>query len=199
MVDLSGRKALVTGSVQGIGLAVVEALAGVFQRIGLALDSEPVLPFDRMRQFVGALSQAFTTGASPTGRAPGRNRRVKKSSQLVKPKWSAPGSQTKLSMKYCRGSSVLSGAMALNAALLNQPPCPSLRTSTESEEPRKRAHSPSTTSRCRFTSLRKKAEKPPAVHIDQSRVALIGKPTRPVSLSSGACVMIRFSTASITR
>jgi NAD(P)-dependent dehydrogenase (short-subunit alcohol dehydrogenase family) len=35
MIDLSGRTALVTGSVQGIGLAIAEALAGAGARIAL--------------------------------------------------------------------------------------------------------------------------------------------------------------------
>ena len=35
MTDLSGKRALVTGSVQGIGLAIAKALAGSGARIGL--------------------------------------------------------------------------------------------------------------------------------------------------------------------
>ena len=43
MIDLTGKTALVTGSVQGIGLAVAEALAGAGARIavhGLASEAE---------------------------------------------------------------------------------------------------------------------------------------------------------------
>lgn len=52
MTDLAGRRALVTGSVQGIGLAIAEALAGAGARIavhGLATAEEADAACDRLR------------------------------------------------------------------------------------------------------------------------------------------------------
>ena len=129
-----------------------------------------------------ALPTTSPSSASSTGRAPGRRRRVKKSSQLVKPQCGWPGSQTKVRSK---------SPISRRASSQNQPRGDSsVRYLQDAGEAKNFPQSQRILSMAWFTRGSLKAAKPASVAIGQLRIALIGKPTSPVVLNSGGSCMI---------